>query len=46
MKIENRKIIAQCWADILARGPTLLAWPKDNTMKLERTNETRCEFAS
>jgi hypothetical protein len=27
MKIENRKITAQCWARISARGSALLAWP-------------------
>jgi hypothetical protein len=27
MKNENQKIAAQCWTDISARGPTLLAWP-------------------
>jgi hypothetical protein len=27
MKIENQKIVTQCWAGIPARGPTLLTWP-------------------
>jgi hypothetical protein len=42
MKIEIRKIVAQCWTGILARGPALLAWPSGTMAQPElRTRSAR-----